>query len=136
MRVRITRGFLTSRLGLALCGIFGLILLTGASVLLYYWISFGRMIDERLAGHAQQTTARIYAAPARIAEGETYSVPQLIGQLQSAGYRPSQAEDETGWYSVQGNTVEVHPAASSYFADKNALRVDFGGNDIRSIRLL
>jgi penicillin-binding protein 1B len=136
MRVRITRGFLTSRPGLALCGVFGLVLLTGAGLLIYYWITFGRMIDERLAGHAQQTTARIYAASARIAEGEMFSVPQLIGQLQSAGYRPSQTEDETGWYSVQGNTVEVHPAAASYFAGKNALRVDFGGNTIRSIRLL
>ena len=134
MRLRITRGFLTSRLGLVLCGIFGAILLTGAGVLLYYWITFGRMIDERLAGHAQQTTARIYAAPDRISDGETLSVPQLVSELQSAGYRPSKADDATGWYSVRGGSVEVHPASASYFAGKNALRVDFAGNAVHAIR--
>ncbi len=136
MRLRIKREFLTSRLGLALSGIFCFVLLTGAGVLLYYWITFGRMIDEHLAGHTQQTTARIYAAPARISQGETLSATQFVGDLQSAGYRPSESEDATGWYSVRGNVVEVHPAAASYFAGKNALRVDFAGNTIHAIHSL
>src|SRR5258706_3448413 len=78
VRVRITRGFLTSRLGLALLGACCVFLLSAAGFVVYRWISYGHMIDERLAGHAQQTTARIYAAPTRISDGEMLSASQLV----------------------------------------------------------
>src|SRR5450631_4669952 len=126
MRVRISRGFLTSRPGLALVGTVFAFVLFGLGFIVYKWISYGRMIDERLAGHGQQTTARIFAAPARIFPGENLTAPQLVSALQRSGYGPSQAEGAPGWYALHGTTLEVHPEPASYFAGKNALRVDFG----------
>jgi len=136
MRVRINRGLLTSRLGLALLGTVFAFLLVGVGFLAYRWISYGRMIDERLAGHGVQTTARIYAAPARIFAGENMTAPQLVSALQRSGYGPEQEDGAPGWYSVHNSAVEVHPENTSYFAGGNALRVDFGGGAIRQIQML
>jgi penicillin-binding protein 1B len=136
LRVRISRGFLTSRLGLALCGTLVLFILCGAGFVLYRWVTYGRMIDERLAGHRRETTARIYAAPARIFNEQALTAPQLVNALQRAGYGPSNAEGAPGYYSVRGAAVEIHPQQASYFAGKNALRVEFAGNQVRAIRSL
>jgi len=106
------------------------------SIYTYYWISFGRMIDQRLAGHVNQTTARIYTAPRQIAVGDVLLAHELVGSLQTAGYGEAKLENSPGWYSVQGNTVEIHPQKQSYFTGKNALRVEFAANKVRRIRVL
>ena len=136
MRVRINRGFVASRLGLALLGTVLASLLGGVGVVAYYWHVYGRMIDERLAGHIDQTTARIYAAPTSISVGQALSAPDLVSSLQLAGYGPAEAPGAPGWYAAKGDAIEIHPEADSYFAGKNALQVEFAGRNIRSIRLL
>ncbi|PYU13294.1 MAG: hypothetical protein DMG29_12250, partial [Acidobacteria bacterium] len=70
MRIRIGRGFWSSRLGLTLLAFAGFLLLAGASLFTYYHLTFGRMIDRRLSGRAFQATARIYTAPVRIFVGQ------------------------------------------------------------------
>ena len=134
--VRIQRGFLASGLGLALFGTFFALLLVGTGIFTYYWITYGRMIDERMAGHINQTTARIYATPQRIFDGEALAASGLVDSLQRAGYNESNAEGAPGWYTVKGDVVEIHPERDSYFGAKNALRVEFAGHEIHSIRLL
>ncbi len=136
MQVRIQRGFLASGLGLALLGVIGCALLIGVGVFTYYWISFGRMIDERLAGHVNQTTARIYAAPERIFCGEKLSSTALVADLQRAGYNESKNTNTLGWYQEKGKDLEIHPQHDSYFAGKNALDVTFTGPQITAIKLL
>jgi penicillin-binding protein 1B len=136
VQVRIQRGFLTSGLGLALLGVIGCALLIGVGVFTYYWISFGRMIDERLAGHVNQTTARIYAAPERIFCGEKLAPAALVADLQRAGYNESQSTNTLGWYQEKGKDLEIHPQHDSYFEGKNALDVTFTGSQITSIKLL
>ena len=71
MRIRIVPGFWTSRLGIGLLA-GGLALLLGAaSVLTYYYIKFGHLINERLTGQIYQNTSRVYSAPGRIYAGES-----------------------------------------------------------------
>ena len=48
----------------------------------------------------------------------------------------TQTAGTTGWFSEQGNAIEIHPGKDSYFAGKNALRVEFAGKEIRRIRNL
>src|SRR5260370_29084322 len=86
LRILINRSFLGSRFGLVLLGIALLLLLTATGVATYYWISYGRMIDLRLSGHIQQTTARIYATPRRISTGQALTVADLADHLQRARY--------------------------------------------------
>lgn len=136
MRVRINRGFLLSRFGLSLLGLFLGCVLIGAGVFAYYWHAYGRMIDEHLAGHIDQTTAGIYAAPMHIAVGQQLSSAEVINSLQLSGYSTLDVPGASGWYQVKGNAIEIHPEAASYFGGKNALRIEFAGKNLQSIKLL
>ncbi len=72
LRIRLARGFWTSRSGLALLGV----ALAAAArrspiVFAYYYIQFGHLIDERLTGQIYQNTSRVYSAPGAIFVGES-----------------------------------------------------------------
>ena len=121
---------------MALVSIVLLCLLVVGGVFAYYWVSYGRMIDDHLAGHVNQTTARLYAAPEQISVGEKLSASDLVSRLQRAGYNEADRAGAKGWYAEKGDAVEVHPEQDSYFAGKNALRVEFSHGAIQTIALL
>ena len=54
------------------------------------------MIDEHLAGHVDQTTARIYAAPTRISVGQALAASELVSSLQLAGYGTAEVAGRAG----------------------------------------
>jgi penicillin-binding protein 1B len=136
LRIRINRGFLGSRFGLVLLGTALLLLLTATGVATYYWISYGRMIDLRLSGHIQQTTARIYATPRRISTGQALTVADLADHLQRAGYSELDMHGTPGRYVLHGAEIQIYPSSESYFGAKNQLAVTFSGNSVQKIRLL
>ncbi len=136
MRIRINRGFWASRFGLVLLGTAIFLLLVVAGIGTYYWISYGRMIDLRLSGHIQQTTARIYAAPMRIYTGENLTLTDMANHLQRAGYSELDVSGTPGRYVLHGNEIEIRPSIDSLFGAKNRLAVDFSGTEIRKIRSL
>ena len=127
---------MTSRWGLATMGVLLLAIVAGIGVFTYYWIHFGHMIDARLAGRVDQTTARIYAAPERISVGESMTAGELASRLQRSGYLETEVEGAPGLYKIDDETVEIHPSQDSYFNGNNALRVDFDGPKIERIRAL
>lgn len=134
MRIRIGQGKWVPRLSLFLFGTAVLLLLVGIGIGTYYWVSFGRMIDQRLSGHIQQTTARIYAAPMRVYAGEALTVADMANHLQRAGYSELDVNGTPGRYILHGNEMEIRPSADSFFGAKNRLVVDFTGAGIQKIR--
>jgi penicillin-binding protein 1B len=133
LRIRIARGFLTSRIGLTLLSALLALLLVGASVFAYYYIQFGHLIDQRLTGQVFQNTSRVYSAPYRIYVGETMRAGDLAGYLLRAGYQEGQVPGSPGLFREAGSTVEILPSTSSYFQGHNALRVSFEGTQISRI---
>ena len=136
MRIRIAPGFLTSRFGMALLGSVLALLLAGTCVVSYYYVKFGRMIDERLTGQIFQNTSRVYAAPGHIFLGESLRSGDLATYLLRAGYQESAVEGSPGVFRVAGNAVEVRPSATSYFQGQNPLRVEFTGAEVSRITQL
>jgi penicillin-binding protein 1B len=92
------------------------------------------MIDLRLSGHIQQTTARIYAAPMRIYTGEALTVADMANHLQRAGYSELDVSGTPGRYLLHGNEIEIRPSSESFFGAQNRLVVDFSGTEIQKIR--
>jgi penicillin-binding protein 1B len=133
LRIRLTRGFWTSKLGLTLLGLVGVAVLTGSAIFAYYYITFSRMIDQRMSGQVFQNTSRVFSAPRRISVGETWSATEMAGHLQRAGYTEADVFGAPGKFRKTAATVEVRPSAYSYFGGKNALRVDFIGGQISRI---
>ena len=105
-------------------------------LLTYYYVRFSRLVDEIEQGDLYQTTSGIYTAPRRIAVGETLTADQLRGFLQAAGYGESTGSDEPGIFRPSTGALEIYPSTSSYFGNRNALRVEFTGSKISRIRSL
>jgi penicillin-binding protein 1B len=136
LRIRIARGFFTSRLGVILL-VSGLGLLLSATIVFaYYYIQFGRLINQRLTGQIYQNTSRVYSAPGHIFTGEAMRPGDLASYLLRAGYQEGAVAGAPGEFRAAGATVEIRPAASSYFQGNNSLRVSFSGPQISRIARL
>jgi penicillin-binding protein 1B len=134
LRIRIQKGFWTSKYGLILLGsVFGCILIA-ASIFGYYYVKYGHMIDARLSGNVLQNTTQIFSAPVTISPAEVFTANELTTYLQRVGYRPEADDASLGQYTVNGNVVDIRPSKLSYFAGGNALAVQFAGKTIRTIR--
>jgi penicillin-binding protein 1B len=134
LRIRISRGRQIPRLGLILVGTAVFLLLVGFGIATHYWVSYGRMIDLRLSGHIQQTTARIYSAPMRISTGEPLTADALADHLQRAGYSELDVPGTPGRYIQHGDEIEIRPSNQSFTGPKNRLVVQFGGRHVTKIR--
>jgi penicillin-binding protein 1B len=136
LRIRIQKGFWTSRYGLILLGsVFGCFVIA-ASVFGYYYVKYGHMIDARLSGNILQNTTQIFSAPEEISPGEVFTASELTTYLQRVGYRPEADDAALGQYTANGSVVDIRPSKLSYFAGGNAVTIQFGGKTIRAIRPL
>jgi len=136
LRIRIQKGFWTSKWGLGLLGVvFGCIVIA-ASIFGYYYVKYGRMIDARLSGNILQNTTQIFSAPEQIAPGQAWGPDDLTTYLQRVGYRPEADDNALGQYTANGNVVDIRPSKLSYFGGGNALAVQFSGKTIRTVRPL
>ena len=135
-RIRIAPGFWTSRYGIAVLCTALVLLLAGTSLFAYYYVQFGRLINERLTGQIFQNTSRVYAAPAVIYVGESLHPKDLATYLLRAGYQEGEVPGAPGLFKLSKATVEIRPSADSYFHDGNALRVDFSATAITRISQL
>ena len=136
MRIRIAKGFWTSKYGLTLLGVVFGCFVVAASIFGYYYVKYGRMIDARLSGNILQNTTQIFSAPQEISPGQAWGPDDLTTYLQRVGYRPEADDTALGQYTANGNVVDIRPSKLSYFAGSNALAVQFSGKKIRSIRPL
>jgi len=136
LRIRVQKGFFTSRIGLTILGtLFALFLIAGG-VFTYYYVKYSRMIDARLSGNVLQNTTQIFSAPEHISTGQAWGPEDLTAYLTRVGYRPLQDDNAIGQFTVQQNTVDIRPSKLSYFGGSNALAVQFRGKTIRSIKPL
>jgi penicillin-binding protein 1B len=109
------------------------VLLTGASVLTYYYIQFGRLVKERLSGQVFENTSGVYSAPERIYVGEKLTEQQLAKYLFDVGYQKSSLAGSPGEIDVSDNSIDIKPSENSYFRGTNSLHVEFSGPYISRI---
>ena len=135
-RIRFAPGFWTSRLGISILATSLGVLLAGTCLFAYYYVQFGRLINERLTGQIFQNTSRVYSAPGVIYVGEALHPKDLASYLLRAGYQEGEVSGAPGVYKLSRSTVELRPSSDSYFHGENALRVDFSPTSIIRIAQL
>jgi penicillin-binding protein 1B len=136
LRIRIRKGFFTSKIGLTMLGIVFAGFLIAGGIFAFYYIRYSRMIDARLSGKVFQNTTQIFSAPEYISVGQAWSAEDLTTYLTRIGYRPEVDENSLGEFTVERNTVDIRPSKLSYFGGSNALAVQFSGKSIHAIRPL
>lgn len=136
MRIRLARGFWTSRFGLAILALALCALLVATGVYAYYWVRFSHLIDQRLTGQVFGHTSHIFTAPEKIFVGQPLTPANLAGYLVNNGYSEADVPGSSGRFEVTKSSIQIEPSQSSYFEGRNAIRVDFSPTAISGIHLL
>jgi len=74
--------------------------------LTYFWVSYGRMIDRKLAGE-QRPVPRVFGRPLEVATGQGLSPTQLIQHLNTVGYAERSKATGPGEFSLAGSSLRV-----------------------------
>ncbi|HEY5618473.1 MAG TPA: PBP1A family penicillin-binding protein [Vicinamibacterales bacterium] len=103
----------------------GLLVIASSATLAYYYISFSRLIDERLHGEREHTLPRVYARPVVLWRGQALSRQDLVGRLNDLGYAQRQRADAPGEFTVERDAITIKPRSSD--DGDGVVRVSFGG---------
>jgi penicillin-binding protein 1B len=102
--------------------IFLVLATTTAGIFTYYYVTFGRMIEQRFKGPVFGNSARIYAVPHAVQVGERIEPKEIAAELRHAGY-----SDQTGSQSPMGSFrlleggIEIKPGPDSYHSQESAV---------------
>ena len=99
----------------------------------YYYVKFGRMIDQRFKGPVFGNSARIYAIAHAVRVGEKIEPKAMAAQLRHAGYSDSGAgRSPMGSYRLLESGIEIKPGPDSYHSQESAL-IHIRGGKVDSI---
>jgi len=79
------------------------------SVAGYYYVSFARIIDERLHGERMRTLPRVFARPFEIRRGQWLSSQQLVDRLNDLGYSERTQSEQPGEFARMEDAVTLVP---------------------------
>jgi len=102
--------------------IFLVLATTTGGIFTYYYVTFGRMIEQRFKGPVFGNSARIYAVPHAVQVGERIEPKEIAAELRHAGY-----SDQTGSQSPMGSYrpleggIEIKPGPDSYHSQESAV---------------
>ena len=80
-----------------------------SAVIVYYYISFSRLIDARMHGEFQRTDPRIFARPLEIRRSQRITEPQTVDRLNELGYAQRATVERPGEFAVGQNALVVIP---------------------------
>jgi len=93
----------------------------------YYYVKFDRMIDARFRGPVFSNSARIYAIPRVVREGESATAKEIAAELRHAGYAEQDGQSPMGSYRVFAGGIEIKPGPDSYHSPEAAtIRIQDG----------
>jgi penicillin-binding protein 1B len=75
----------------------------------YYYVTFARLIDERLQGERQRVLPRVFARPLELRRGQALTDRQLVDRLNDLGYAERPNADKPGEFSVGDGSVLIVP---------------------------
>jgi penicillin-binding protein 1B len=110
------------------------ILLIAVSVVSWYWVKVGHMVDGRLRHPLFTETAKIDAAPPEVRPGQKLTPIEVGLELQQAGYsvEGEGAPSPMGTYTLGPRTVTVHPGPQSYHSQYGAT-ISFSDNAVSQV---
>jgi penicillin-binding protein 1B len=83
--------------------------LAGIGALTYYYVSYSRLIDERLHGERDRTLPRVYGRPVELRQGQSLTVQDLVSRLNDLAYAQRGATEAPGEFTVARNLVTIAP---------------------------
>ena len=81
------------------------IVLSGVAA--YFYVTFSRLLDERLAGERDRTMPRVWARPFELRAGQALTGAELVERLNDLGYAQRPRAEGPGEFSVQRDVVSL-----------------------------
>ena len=86
----------------------------------YYYIKYDRIIAQRFSAPVFGNSARIYAIPRTIHDGDKIDAQEIALLLRRAGYSDKEGASPLGSYKVLNDGIEVSPGPESYHSPEAA----------------
>ncbi len=78
-------------------------------VSIYFYVSFSRMIDARLAGETERSDPRIFARPYLVRRGQSLTPAQLESRLNDLGYSHRARAEQPGEFAIGRDAIAMIP---------------------------
>jgi penicillin-binding protein 1B len=98
----------------------------------YFYIKYDQIIEKRFQTPVFANSAKIYALPRVVRDGEKTDAKQIAAELRRAGYSDKPGESSLGTYHLLKSGIEITPGPESYHAPE-AARITIEGGQVSSI---
>jgi penicillin-binding protein 1B len=98
----------------------------------YLYIKYDRIIEKRFRTPVFANSAKIYALPRTISDGEKITAKEIALDLRRAGYSDQDGESKLGSFHVVKGGIEITPGDESYHSPEPA-RIDIEEGQISRI---
>ena len=98
----------------------------GMTVLVYYYVKFARLTEQKLRTGVFAGTLNIFAGPHIISVGDHLSLTDALAYLRENGYSESHS-NPVGWFGIRPNAVAIFPGHESY-SDQEPAVIHFSGS--------
>jgi len=102
------------------------------AVFSYYYIKYDRIIQRRFSTPIFANTAKIYALPRVLREGEKIEPREIAAELRQAGYSDKDDQSKMGTYHLFSGGIEITPGSESYHSPEEA-RITVSDGEIERI---
>jgi penicillin-binding protein 1B len=99
--------------------------------LLYGWVRLSRLVDAKLSAGPFTNSVSFFASPRQVRAGAAFPLPETVAILKRAGLSEN-PEDPDGWYRLNADALEVHPASMPGYNAQPAV-LEFGGTELKRI---
>ena len=86
----------------------------------YFYIKYDRIIEKRFRTPVFSNTAKIYALPRTVREGEKIEARDIAADLKRAGYADKDGQSTLGSYKLVKDGIEITPGQESYHSPESA----------------
>jgi penicillin-binding protein 1B len=86
----------------------------------YFYIKYDRIIAQRFRSPVFTNSAKIYALPRTVREGDKASAREIAAQLRRAGYSDKEGDSQFGTFHLVSDGIEVAPGPESYHSPEAA----------------
>jgi penicillin-binding protein 1B len=86
----------------------------------YFYIKYDRIIEKRFRTPVFANSAKIYALPKTVRDGEKIEGKEIAAELRRAGYSDSDGDSKMGTYRLVKDGIEITPGEESYHSPEPA----------------
>ena len=110
----------------------------------YFYIKYDRIIEQRFRTPVFSNSAKIYALPRTVHDGDKADAREIAALLRRAGYSDKDAQSPLGSFHLAKDGIEITPGPESYHSPEEAhiiiqdgqvQRITSKGNDLSAYEL-